>query len=125
MVISDATYPILRIFKSRCCFEKPNSDDKFFLTISPSKRVTRLLPTSISFAIKMLAIVDFPDPDKPVKNIVKPCEESSGLVRRISVKTFGKLNHFGILKSLSRRCSNSPLEIFVVMSTLSTVSSIG
>ena len=41
-------------------------------------------------------MVDFPEPEKPVKKTVKPCLERGGLVRRNSLTTSGKENHSGI-----------------------------
>ena len=69
-VISEATYPIRRIFRSRCSLENPSSEDKFLRTISPSSKVTGLPPISINLVKTAFAIVDFPDPESPVKNIV-------------------------------------------------------
>ena len=40
--------------------------------MSPSNKVTALEPISRSLILKPLARVDFPEPDKPVKNIVNP-----------------------------------------------------
>ena len=39
LVFSEATKPILRMLMSRCSLEKPNSEERFFLTISPSHKV--------------------------------------------------------------------------------------
>ena len=55
-----------------CSLEKPNSLDRWVLTISPSSRVTALSPFSSSLIKIPFAIVDLPEPERPVKKIVKP-----------------------------------------------------
>ena len=77
-VISLATNPILRTFKDRCSFENPNSLERCVRTISPSSSDTGRRPSSSNFTRRPLARVDLPDPDKPVKKIVKPLFESEG-----------------------------------------------
>ena len=73
LVISDATYPMRRMLMSRCSFENPSSDDRCLRTKSPSSNVTGRPPTSRNLVISALAIVDFPEPESPVKKIVTPC----------------------------------------------------
>ena len=94
-VISEATYPIRRIFRSRCSLENPSSEDKFLRTISPSSKVTGLPPISINLVKTAFAIVDFPDPESPVKNIVKPRFDNGGNVLRSSSSTSGNENQSG------------------------------
>ena len=50
-----------------CFFEKPNSLDKWVLTISPSSKVTGRLPSSNNLINNPLAIVDLPEPTLPTK----------------------------------------------------------
>ena len=64
--------------------------------MSPSSSVTGRPPISISLTISALAMVDLPEPEKPVKNTVKPCLARGGRVRRSSCTTSGKENHSGI-----------------------------
>ena len=45
-VISEATKPTRRMFKSRCSFEKPNSEEDSSRTKSPSSSVTGRPPIS-------------------------------------------------------------------------------
>ena len=77
-VISDATKPMRRMLMSRCSFENPSSDDRCFRTTSPSSRVTGRPPISSSLTSSTLAMVDLPDPDRPVKNTVNPCWARGG-----------------------------------------------
>ena len=49
------------------------SDDKFFLTRSPSRSVTDRPPFSSNLDSSAFAIVDFPEPESPVKKTVNPC----------------------------------------------------
>ena len=108
-VISEATYPIRRIFRSRCSLENPSSEDKFLRTISPSSKVTGLPPISINLVNTAFAIVDFPDPESPVKNIVKPRFDNGGNVLRSSSSTSGNENQSGIsIPSYKRRLSSVP-----------------
>ena len=126
LVISEATYPILLIFRSRCSFEKPNSEDKFFRTTSPSSKVTGLPPISINFIISAFAIVDLPEPENPVNNTVKPCFDLGGLDLRSSLTTEGNENHSGMSKpSESRRRSSVPDIFSIVTVSLSLISSKG
>ena len=46
--------------------------------ISPSNKVTGLLPCSRSFTKSPLAKVDLPEPDKPVKKTVNPLFDTGG-----------------------------------------------
>ena len=57
------------------------------------------MPSSINFAYMILARVDFPDPDKPVKNSVKPLFLRGGQTLRISFTTSGYVTHEGISSS--------------------------
>ena len=50
-------------------------------TTSPSSSVTGRPPISISLTISALAMVDLPEPERPVKNTVKPCLSRGGEVR--------------------------------------------
>ncbi len=72
LVISEATKPMRRMLMSRCSLENPSSDDRCLRTMSPSRRVTGLPPISSSLTRSTLATVDFPEPERPVKNTVKP-----------------------------------------------------
>ena len=67
LVISEATYPIRRMLMSRCSFENPSSDDRCLRTRSPSRIVTGRPPVSRNLVSRTLAMVDFPEPDRPVK----------------------------------------------------------
>src|SRR5258705_11069527 len=58
---------------SRCSLEKPSSEERCLRTRSPSRIVTGRPPISSSFTRSTLAIVLLPEPDRPVKNTVKPC----------------------------------------------------
>src|SRR3954447_13877907 len=58
---------------SRCSLEKPSSEERCLRTTSPSRIVTGRPPISSSFTSSTLAMVDLPEPDRPVKNTVKPC----------------------------------------------------
>ena len=66
--------------------EKVSSLERFFLTMSPSRRVTDLFPISRSLARTIFATVDFPEPDKPVKKSVTPCSDFEGGVRVVEVE---------------------------------------
>ena len=57
--------------------------------------VTGRSPVSISLTISAFAIVDFPDPESPVKKTVKPCLLRGGNERRSSWITSGKLTSQG------------------------------
>ena len=97
------------ILMSRCSLENPSSDDRFLRTRSPSRRVTGRSPVSISLTISAFAIVDFPDPESPVKKTVKPCLLRGGKERRSSWITSGKLNQSGISSpSIKRRRISVP-----------------
>ena len=96
---------------SRCSLEKPSSDDRCLRTTSPSSSVTGRPPISISLTISALAMVDLPEPEKPVKNTVKPCFERSGLVLRSCVTTSGKENQSGISSPSRRRRRSSVPEM--------------
>src|SRR5260221_451620 len=51
-VISDATNPIRRMFRSRCSFENPSSDERCLRTKSPSSNVTGRPPIAKILTIK-------------------------------------------------------------------------
>ena len=122
LVISEATKPIRRTFRSLCSFEKPSSDDRFFRTISPSSNVTGLPPISINFVRTALAIVDLPEPDRPVKNKVKPCCALGGCDARSCVTTSSKENQLGISSpSLNLRLNSVPDNDKIVTSSLSEI----
>ena len=107
LVISEATYPMRRMFRSRCAREKPSSDDRCLRTRSPSSSVTLRPPRSRNLTSRTLAIVDFPAPDNPVKKIVRPCCRRGGWLRRSSAATSGKVNHSGISLPCDRRLRSS------------------
>ena len=111
------------MFRSRCSFVKPSSDDRCFRTRSPSSSVTGRPPISISLTSSTEAIVDLPEPDKPVKNTVTPCAERGGYERRSSAATAGGVNHAGSsLPSFSRRRCSVP-EMFSTREASGTSSS--
>ena len=58
--------------------EKVSSLERFFLTISPSRRVTGLSRISINLTTRALARVDFPAPESPVMKTVNPCFDRGG-----------------------------------------------
>ena len=63
----------------------------------------------MSLTINALAIVDLPEPDRPVKKTVNPCLWRGGCVRRSSATTSGNENHAGIsAPSCRRRRSSVP-----------------
>ena len=95
------------MFIDRCSLEKPSSLDRLVLTISPSKRVTRREPSSRNRVTKPLAKVDLPEPDNPVKKIVKPLFVKGGFESSNSCATLLKVNHSGIPLPLSKSCLNS------------------
>src|SRR5258705_3644115 len=53
---------------SRCSLENPSSEDRFLRTRSPSSKVTGRPPVSRNFVIRALAMVDFPEPERPVRS---------------------------------------------------------
>src|SRR5256885_2923861 len=67
-VISEATNPIRRMLISRCSRENPNSEDKCLRTMSPSNSVTGRPPISRNLTRRMFAIVDLPEPERPVRS---------------------------------------------------------
>ncbi len=78
LVISEATQPMRRMLMSRCSLEKPSSEDRCLRTMSPSSRVTGRPPSSSNLVSRMLAMVDLPEPDRPVKKTVKPWRDRGG-----------------------------------------------
>jgi hypothetical protein len=76
----------------------------------------------MSFTIKAFAIVDFPDPESPVKKTVNPCCARGGRDLRNSATTCGKLNHSGMSKPSDRRRRSSVPEIFSTVQPSSTSS---
>ena len=80
---------------------------------------TLMFSTSSAFAI-----VDFPEPDKPVKNTVNPCCARGGYDLRSSVATSGKVNHSGISRPCASRSRSCVPEMFAVC-TPSGISSSG
>ena len=95
LVISEATKPMRRMLMSRCSLEKPSSEERFLRTMSPSSSVTGRPPVSMNLTSSTLAMVDLPEPERPVKNTVKPCWWRGGWVRRSSSATSGKVNQAG------------------------------
>ena len=65
--------------------------------------------------IKAFAIVDLPEPDKPVKKTAKPCLCNGGFVFFNSAITSGKENHSGILRSLLSLLLNSVPDICTIL----------
>ena len=100
--------------------EKPSSELNRFLTTSPSNKVTDRSPISKSILIKAFAIVDLPEPDKPVKKTAKPCLCNGGFVFFNSAITSGKENHSGILRSLLSLLLNSVPDICTTLEFLGT-----
>ncbi len=78
LVISLATKPMRRMLMLRCSFENPSSLDRFRRTTSPSSSVTGRPPSSMNLAYRILASVDLPEPDRPVKNSVMPLRLRGG-----------------------------------------------
>lgn len=70
--------------------------------------------------IKAFAIVDLPEPDKPVKKTAKPCLCNGGFVFFNSAITSGKENHSGILRSLLSLLLNSVPDICTTLEFLGT-----
>src|ERR1700730_9047507 len=60
-----------RILRSRQIFEKASPCERFSRTSSPSS-TTPLEPADSSLPASVVAIVDFPAPDKPVSQMVTP-----------------------------------------------------
>src|SRR3569623_1683265 len=96
-----------RILMLRCSLEKPSSLERCLRTTSPSSRLTGRPPSSNSFANTAFAIVDLPEPERPVKNNVKPCLDRAGKWPRSSAITSGNENHAGMSKPARRRRCNS------------------
>src|SRR5262249_23012756 len=72
--------------------------------------VTERPPSSISFTRSALAIVDLPEPERPVNSTVKPCSWRGGCARCSSAMTSGNENQLGSSSpSWSRRRSSVPL----------------
>ena len=65
-------------------------------------------------------MVDLPEPDKPVKNIVNPFLCKGGLAFFNSFITSGNENHSGIIKSLSSLLRNSVPDISTILELLGT-----
>ena len=123
LVISEATNPMRRMLMSRCSLEKPSSEERFLRTRSPSSSVTGRPPISSSLICSTLATVDLPDPERPVKNTVKPWRLRGGWVRRSSSATCGKVNHSGISRPSARRRRSSVPEMDRVLAPFGTSSS--
>ncbi len=111
-----------RMLMSRCSFEKPSSDDRFFRTMSPSSSVTGRPPTSRNFTNSTLAIVDLPEPESPVKKTVNPWRWRGGWVRRSSFATSGKVNHSGTSRPSASRSRSSVPEMLSVRTPSGTSS---
>ena len=69
---SAATQPIRSTLRSREATSKPSSAERCWRTSSPSRSVTRRAPPSTRSSARARAIVDLPDPDKPVNRITAP-----------------------------------------------------
>src|SRR5260221_14633431 len=69
------------MFVSRSSLLNPSPLLRFVRTSSPSRISTRL-PRAWSFGVIALAIVDFPEPDKPVNQRVKPFSICGGSLKR-------------------------------------------
>src|SRR5262245_30755715 len=82
-VISAAAWAIRRIFSFRSLRENPRSGENRFRAASPSNRKTGRWVDS-NFACSMFAIVDWPDPGRPVKNTVKPMGGPGASLREIT-----------------------------------------
>ena len=96
---------------SRCSRENPSSLDRCLRTRSPSSSVTRRPPSSSSLTSSAFAIVDLPEPDRPVKNTVNPCLCRGGCDLRSSSMISGYENHSGISSPSRRRRRSSVPEI--------------
>ena len=123
-VISEATKPIRRMFKSRCSLENPSSEDRCLRTISPSSRMrhTGRPPISRNFTRRTFAVVDLPAPDKPVKKSVKPCSNRGLCVRLSSASTSGKVNQSGIFSPWFRWRRSSVPDTDIILAPLGTSS---
>ena len=67
----EATQPIRSMFVSRSSFEKPRPFERCVRTVSPS-RYSTIRPRRSSSGPTTWAIVDLPDPERPVNQSVKP-----------------------------------------------------
>ena len=65
-------------------------------------------------------MVDLPEPDKPVKNIVNPFLCKGSLAFFNSFITSGNENHSGIIKSLSSLLRNSVPDISTILEFFGT-----
>ena len=92
--------------------------------MSPSRSVTGLLILSRNLINNPLAIVDFPEPERPVKKIVSPRLFKGGLEAFNSSATSLYENHSGISLPLSKISLNSVPDIVLYSSSFS-ISSIG
>src|SRR3954453_16207746 len=77
-VTSAATQPMRRMLTSRSSFENPSPFDRCVRTTSPSSSVIEREPASRSTTAR--ATVDLPEPQKPVKNNVRPSPGGCGTV---------------------------------------------
>ena len=66
-----ATNAIRRMFVSRSSLENPRPFDRFLRTSSPS-RISVFRPRACSSWYSISAIVDFPEPERPVNHTVNP-----------------------------------------------------
>ncbi len=69
--ISLATKPIRRMFVSRSSLEKPSPFERWVRTTSPSSSVT-CLPASRRRTDRTAAVVDLPEPLRPVSQMQSP-----------------------------------------------------
>ncbi len=101
LAISAATYPILAILRSRSARENVRPAESSERTRSPSSSETRRSARSASRSRRSLAIVDLPDPDRPVRNSTTPRSERGGLACLSSAATASDANHDGIWAPVS------------------------
>ena len=104
---SAATQPIRRTLRSRSALLKPSPAESSRRTTSPSSRVTVRSPVSRSESASPRAIVDLPEPEKPVKKTTRPRCRRGGRARASSLATAGGVCHSGSGKPRSSRSSIS------------------
>ncbi len=83
--------PMRRMLRSRCS-SRTQLGDRFLRTISPLQRHLTAAHL-ISLTIRAFAMVDLPEPEKPVKNTVKPSRNAA--VWFSARLPPGKENHWG------------------------------
>ena len=70
--MSEATQPMRCTLSMRSSTENPKPFDRIWRTSSPSRRVVVRLSVIESRSTRRFAIVDFPDPDNPVRSMTRP-----------------------------------------------------